>query len=92
MLIFGITGYKASGKSTVGSIINNRYNIPVIDIDSMYSAILNPGTFAYKEIITCFGQEAIDDKGDVDIKKLSIMACKEQWIMDVVNEIIEKEV
>jgi dephospho-CoA kinase len=91
MKLFGLTGKKASGKSTVASIFRH-INIPVIDFDIIYSDMFKPGYHAHREIVKCFGKDFLDDEGNVDKSKLSLELFKEQWVREFVDELIEYEV
>ncbi|KAI6246749.1 hypothetical protein HI914_05096 [Erysiphe necator] len=56
MLILGLTGGIATGKSTVSNILSQApYNIPIIDADIIARHVVNPGTRAYYKIIEHFG-------------------------------------
>ncbi|CAH00986.1 putative dephospho-CoA kinase [Kluyveromyces lactis] len=54
MLIIGLTGGIACGKSTVSSRLKTHYRIPVIDADAIARRILDPGQNAYKRVIRYF--------------------------------------
>ncbi|KAL7411719.1 dephospho-CoA kinase-domain-containing protein [Mrakia frigida] len=56
MLVVGLTGGIATGKSTVSSILAAPpHNIPIIDADLIARQVLDPGTPAYKEVLSHFG-------------------------------------
>jgi len=55
MLIIGLTGGIATGKSTVSSILSSApYSLPIIDADKIARQVVEPGTVAYKAIIAHF--------------------------------------
>ncbi len=54
MLIIGLTGGIASGKSTVSNRLNQKYQIPIIDADLIARQVVEPGQPAYNQIITHF--------------------------------------
>ncbi|KAK9459694.1 dephospho-CoA kinase-domain-containing protein [Lipomyces oligophaga] len=55
MLILGLTGGIATGKSTVSSILaSSPYNFPVIDADHIAREIVQPGRHAYRRIVAHF--------------------------------------
>ncbi len=89
--LFGITGVVGGGKSTVARIMRG-IGFPIIDIDDMLCDMLNPGTVAHRELLELFGSEVLRVDGAIDSTKLSIMMCKEAWISNTVEEIIEGEV
>lgn len=58
MLLIGLTGSIATGKSTVASILASPpYNLPIIDADQLARQIVAPGTRAYAEIVEYFGRQ-----------------------------------
>ncbi|KAF3932973.1 hypothetical protein ABW20_dc0103473 [Dactylellina cionopaga] len=55
MLIIGLTGSIATGKSTVSRIFSSPpYTLPVIDADHLAHAVILPGTPAYTKILHNF--------------------------------------
>lgn len=54
MLIIGLTGGIASGKSTVSQKIS-ALGIPVVDADTIARQVVEPGTRAYKQVVEAFG-------------------------------------
>lgn len=71
MKIIGITGSSGSGKSTVCEILNEKYNVKIIDADKIAKELLTSGTEYYNDVISKFGREIIDDVGEIDRKKLA---------------------
>ena len=60
MLIIGLTGSIATGKSTVSSHLHNTYNLPIIDADILARQVVEPGTAGYKAIVRYFGSSTPD--------------------------------
>lgn len=61
MLIIGLTGSIATGKSTVSRILAAEpYNLPIIDADLLARQVVQPGTPAYKAIVARFGSSTSD--------------------------------
>lgn len=54
MLILGLTGGIATGKSTVSRFLSDQYHIPVIDADKIAREVVEPGTSAYQTIVEHF--------------------------------------
>jgi dephospho-CoA kinase len=63
----GLTGGIASGKTTVANLLKS-HGIPVIDADQLAHQALR---FHKDKIITYFGPDVIDDKGELDRRKLA---------------------
>lgn len=68
-LIVGLTGGIASGKSLVASAFE-RLGIDIIDADQVSRDIVEPGQPALKEIADRFGDEIIDDQGQLIRRRL----------------------
>ncbi len=56
MLIVGLTGSIATGKSTVSKKLSSDYQIPIVDADLIAKQIVEPGRPAFNEIVTYFSQ------------------------------------
>lgn len=55
MLIVGLTGGIATGKSTVSKELRDKYGLPIVDADVIARQVVEPGTSAYKKIVEHFG-------------------------------------
>lgn len=61
MLIIGLTGGIATGKSTVSRILSSPpYNLPIIDADVLARQVVEPGTPGYRAIVSYFGPTTPD--------------------------------
>ena len=61
MLIIGLTGSIATGKSTVASILSSPpHSLPIIDADLLARQAVRPGTYAYNSIVKYFGPTTPD--------------------------------
>ncbi|KAH6654382.1 dephospho-CoA kinase [Truncatella angustata] len=61
MLLIGLTGSIATGKSTVSSILSSSpYNLPIIDADLLARKVVEPGTAGYNAIVKYFGPTTPD--------------------------------
>lgn len=54
MLVVGLTGGIASGKSTVSRRLQEHHHIPIIDADKIAREVVEPGESAYKKIVAHF--------------------------------------
>ena len=70
MLIVGLTGGIATGKSTVAAMFE-KMGIRRIDADSLAREAVESGTAALQEIARTFGSAVIDDQGRLDRKKMA---------------------
>jgi dephospho-CoA kinase len=69
MLIVGLTGGIASGKSTISAFYQQK-GIPVIDADILARQVVEPGRRAYKKIIKEFGEQVKNQDGTLNREKL----------------------
>lgn len=61
MLLIGLTGSIATGKSTVSSLLSQPpYALPVIDADLLARQVVEPGTPGYAAILSHFGPTTPD--------------------------------
>ena len=90
MKLFSIAGFLTSGKTTVANFIRKR-GVPVISLDDICQDLLKPGTNTYKELILSLGEDIIEIDGTLDIRKLSLLSYKEEWIKILVDDILKNE-
>ena len=69
MIIAGLTGGIASGKSTVSRFLSDA-GAHVIDADKIARAVVEPGTAGYDAIISSFGRTILLPDGKIDRKHL----------------------
>lgn len=61
MLLLGLTGSIATGKSTVSNLLRSEpYSLPIIDADVLARKVVEPGTAGYKKIVDYFGPSTPD--------------------------------
>ncbi len=69
MIIAGLTGGIASGKSTVSGFLSNA-GARIIDADKIAREVVEPGAPAYDEIRSFFGETILLPDGGIDRKRL----------------------
>jgi len=69
MLWVGLTGGIASGKSTVSRVLA-RAGAAVIDADWLVHVALSKSGPAYGQVVEVFGAEILDERGEIDRKRL----------------------
>ena len=70
VLLLGVTGGIASGKTTVANLFADL-GAAIIDFDIIARQVVEPGTPCFGEIIEFFGQGIVDIDGHLDRKMLS---------------------
>ena len=57
MLLVGLTGGIATGKSTVSTLLRTEHHLPIIDADLLARRAVEPNTAAFRAILATFGQD-----------------------------------
>lgn len=70
MLVVGLTGGIACGKSTVSELFRRRHGTPIIDADVIARELVEPGSTTLQEIIEQFGDALIHQDGTLNRKAL----------------------
>jgi len=80
MLVIGLTGGIATGKSTVSKQLAAR-GIPVIDANVLARDLARPGTRTLNKIVSTFGRDILQEDGTLDRPKLHsiVFQDEEQW-------------
>ncbi|CAD6573468.1 MAG: hypothetical protein ASARMPRED_006086 [Alectoria sarmentosa] len=61
MILIGLTGSLATGKSTVSTLLRSPpYALPIIDADLLARTAVQPGTYGYSQILAKFGPTTPD--------------------------------
>ena len=69
ILIIGLTGGIASGKSTVAAALGER-GAYVVDADKLGHSAYVKGTAAFNQVVETFGGDVVGDDGEVDRRRL----------------------
>jgi dephospho-CoA kinase len=69
MIIAGLTGGIASGKSTVSRFLSEAGAL-IIDADKISREVVSQGTTGYDEILSFFGRSILLPDGEIDRKRL----------------------
>ena len=70
-MIIGITGSSGSGKSTLCEILENAYNVKVLNADKIARRLSRKGTSYLIDIIKVFGKDIVDEEGELKRSKLA---------------------
>lgn len=70
MKVIGLTGGIGTGKSTASEIIRSL-GVPVIDADEVSRSLLSPGSRYNSKVANLFGDQVLDESGNVDRKALA---------------------
>ena len=94
MIIVGLTGGIASGKSTVAEIFR-REGGHIIDADFISREVVKPGESAWQEVVNFFGPEVLHEDRTIDRKKLGEVVFsdpeKRKKLEEIIHPKIQKE-
>ncbi|KAI0312212.1 CoaE-domain-containing protein [Amylostereum chailletii] len=91
MLVVGLTGGIATGKSTVSAQLKQR-GVPVVDADVLAREAVLPGTGAYRRIVRTFGQDIVTSDGYLDRPKLGAIVFSDEQKRKQLNAIVHPAV
>ena len=87
MIVVGITGGIASGKSTTASMIRDR-GIPVHDADATVHGLLAPGGGAVGAVAAAFGDDMLAPDGSIDRQRLGAAVFSDPALRQALESII----
>jgi dephospho-CoA kinase len=70
--VFGLTGGIGSGKSSVAALLRER-GVPVVDADELAREVVVPGSDGLRQVVLAFGDEVLDESGQLDRKRLGAL-------------------
>ncbi|KAH7889186.1 dephospho-CoA kinase-domain-containing protein [Phlebopus sp. FC_14] len=91
MLVVGLTGGIATGKSTVSNLFKS-YSTPIIDADVLARSAVAPGTHALSQIVSAFGPSVLLPDGTLDRKKLGSIVFNDETKRKTLNGIVHPAV
>lgn len=91
MIVLGLTGGIATGKSTVAKIFVEA-RIPHIDADVIAREVVEVGMPAYQKIVAYFGQEILAPNGAINRKRLGEIIFQDEAKRQILNGIVHPEV
>ncbi|KAF6759798.1 dephospho-CoA kinase-domain-containing protein [Ephemerocybe angulata] len=91
MLVIGLTGGIATGKSTVSNILKAK-GLPVVDADIIARQVVEPGTPGLAKIRAHFGDAVIQKDGTLDRKALGSIIFNDKKQRAKLNSIVHPAV
>lgn len=85
MLLFGLTGGIATGKSTAAKHFASK-GVPVIDADRIARQVVQPGQPALRDIQLTFGDEYILPNGQLHREKMSQLVFSDATMRKKLNK------
>ncbi len=91
MLLIGLTGNIASGKSTVARLLSER-GATIIDADVLARRVVEPGMPAFDVIVRRWGKGVVDVDGSLDRDALRRLVFTNHEELEELNRIVHPEV
>ncbi len=91
MKLVGLTGCIATGKSTAASIFR-QLGFIVIDADELAHKAYEKGSDAYFKIIKAFGDDILDENGNINRKKLAKKVINNREKLALLESIVHPEI
>lgn len=86
-IIVGITGGIACGKTTVSELLTEKGAIP-INADEIGHQLLKADSPVVDDLVNAFGQEILEESGDVSRKKLGAIVFQDKSARERLNAIL----
>lgn len=91
ILLFGLTGGLASGKSTVAAHFRAR-GVPVVDADLLAREVVAPGTEGLAEVARAFGDEVLAPDGSLDRARVAAIVFGDPEKRRLLNSIVHPRI
>ena len=91
MLIVGLTGGVASGKTTVSEVLREE-GATLIDADQIGRELVQPQTPAWQEVVRAFGNEILDRDGSIHRQKLASLIFSNPRQRSLLNRILHPRI
>lgn len=91
-MIIGVTGTLASGKSTVAKAIATAKNGKLLDADKIAHSVLDKNKEVYRQIVSFFGKQILNEKGKINRKRLADAVFSDRKKLKIICNIIHPEV
>jgi len=91
MIVVGLTGGVATGKSTVAGMFR-ECGAAVIDADKLAREVVQPGTPAWKRIVKTFGKRVVNSNGRINRKALGRVVFRDKAKLRQLERIIHPRV
>jgi len=91
MLVIGLTGGIASGKSTLSGLLR-RWGVHVIDADAVSRLVMQPGGPAHAELVEAFGRDILNADQTINRRRLGRLVFSDDRARERVNAITHPRV
>ena len=91
MLVIGLTGGVATGKTTVSEVLREE-GATLIDADQIARELVQPQTPAWQEVVRAFGNEILDRDGSIHRQKLASLIFSNPRQRSLLNRILHPRI
>lgn len=91
MLLIGLTGGLASGKTTVAKLFQ-QCGAEIIDADQVARTVVEPGRAAWKDIVATFGKDILHDNRTLNREALAARVFDNPTLLKKLNHIVHPRV
>ena len=91
MILAGLTGGIASGKNSVARIMSDL-GAKIIDADIISRELVEPNLPAWNDIVSEFGEEILDSKGNIDRTALGNIVFGDKERREALNKILHPKI
>lgn len=92
MKIIGITGGIGTGKSTVLTLLKEKYNAYIMETDKLAHQLMLPYETPYKEIVKTFGDQILREDNTINRKLLGEVVFQDKEALEKLNHIVHPAV
>jgi dephospho-CoA kinase len=92
MLIVGLTGGIASGKSVITRGWKKEQGVLTIDADQIVHELYRPGTEVHRQLIKTFGTQIVSSTGEIDRRVLGQLVFQNESVRQQLNSIVHPAV
>lgn len=91
MILFGLTGGLASGKSAVAARFRAR-GLPVLDADQLARAVVAKGTEGLRAVVAAFGEDVLTPEGALNRPKMATLVFADADKRKLLNGIVHPRI
>jgi len=92
MIVIGLTGGIASGKSLVARELAKLPGFTAVEIDKLAWEVYRPGSEVYKRLIDRFGPQILREDGEIDRRRLGEIVFNDPEELRFLDEAVHPEV
>jgi dephospho-CoA kinase len=92
MIVIGLTGGIASGKSLVAKELAKLPGFTAVDIDRLAWEVYRPGSKVYRRLVEHFGPKILKEDGEIDRRRLGEIVFNDRRELRFLDETVHPEV